>query len=166
MELAPSIRDRLTGLSSDIRYLQVIPMASRIEAMRGPWRVGATLFSAFGILALLVASMGVYSVLSFAVARRRREIGIRSALGAQRRDLMVMVVSRAAWLVGAGLTAGLAVALLTGRFLESVLFGVPTVNPTVFGLVAVVLIAAGLVAAWLPARKATAIDPVGAMAVE
>ncbi len=165
-ELARAIRDRLTALSSDIRYVRVIPMASRIEAMRGPWRVGATLFTIFGVLALLVASLGLYSVLSFAVARRSREIGIRSALGAQRRDLVTMVVVRAARLVGAGLIFGLIVAVLTGRFMESVLFGVPTLNPLVFGLVALVLVTAGLLAAWVPALKATAIDPAGAMTAE
>ena len=141
-------------------------MATRIEAMRGPWRTGATLFSVFGVLALLVASLGLYSVLSFAVARRSREIGIRSALGAQRRDLVTLVVARAARLVGGGLAVGLGVAVLTGRFMESVLFGVPTLNPMVFGLVALVLASAGLVAAWVPALKATAVDPLGAMSVQ
>ncbi len=165
-ELVQPIRDRLAALSSDIRYVHVIAMASRIEAMRGPWRVGATLFSAFGVLALLVASLGLYSVLSFAVVRRSREIGIRSALGAQRRDLVAMVMTRTARLVGAGLLIGIGVAVLTGRFLEAALFGVATVNPTVFGVVAAVLIAAGLLAAWVPAWKATTIDPVGAMAAD
>lgn len=165
-ELVQPIRDRLATLSSDIRYVNVIAMTSRIERMRGPWRVGATLFSVFGILALLVASLGLYSVLSFAVARRSREIGIRAALGAQRRDLVAMVVSRATRLVGAGLAIGVVVAALAGRLMEAVLFGVPTVNPVVFGVVAVVLIAAGLLAAWAPAWKATSIDPVGAMAAE
>ena len=113
-----------------------------------------------------MASLGLYSVLSFDVARRSREIGIRSALGAQRRDLVTMVVTSAARLVGAGLVVGIGVAVLTGRFMEAVLFGVPTVNPAVFGVVAVVLVAAGLLAAWVPAWKVTAVDPVGAMAAE
>ncbi len=165
-ELVQPIRDRLAALSGDIRYVHVIAMTSRVEAMRGPWRVGATVFSAFGVLALVVASLGLYSVLSFDVARRRREIGIRSALGAQRRDLVTMVVTSAARLVGAGLVVGIGVAVLTGRFMEAVLFGVPTVNPAVFGVVAVVLVAAGLLAAWVPAWKVTAVDPVGAMAAE
>ena len=165
-QLVEPIRERLAGLSSDVRFVHVIDMASRVDNMRGPWRVGATIFSVFGLLALLVASLGLYSVLSFAVARRSREIGIRAALGAQRGDLVAMVVSRAARLVGAGLVLGLGAAVLLGRFLEAVLFGVPTVNPVVFGGVAVVLVAAGLFAAWLPAWKATAIDPVEAMVAE
>lgn len=165
-ELVQPIRDRLAALSGDIRYVHVIAMTSRVEAMRGPWRVGATVFSAFGVLALVVASLGLYSVLSFDVARRSREIGIRSALGAQSRDLVTMVVTSAARLVGAGLVVGIGVAVLTGRFMEAVLFGVPTVNPAVFGVVAVVLVATGLLAAWVPAWKVTAVDPVGAMAAE
>lgn len=165
-ELVQPIRARLAELSSDVRFVNVLPMTSRVEGMRGPWRVGATLFSVFGFLALGVASLGLYSVLSFAVARRSREIGIRSALGAQRRDLVAMVVTRAARLVGIGLIVGLGIAVLTGRFMDTVLFGVPTLNLTVFGGVAAVLVAAGLLAAWVPAWKATAIDPVAAMAAE
>lgn len=164
--LVEPLRQRLMTLSSDIRYVHVIPQVSRIRAMRESWRVGATLFTAFGVLALIVASLGLYSVLSFAVVRRSREIGIRAALGAQRRDLVTMVVFRAARLVGAGLLGGLVIALIAGRFLEAVLFDVPTVNPLVFGGVAVVLAGAGLLAAWVPAWHATAIDPAGAMAAE
>lgn len=161
-----SIRDRLTTLSSEIRYVHVLPMSDRIDRMRGSWKVGATLFSVFGLLALVVASLGLYSVLAFAVARRSREIGIRSALGAQRWDLVSMVVRRAARLIGIGLVVGVLLAALMGRSLEAVLFGVPAVNPMVFSLVAIVLIGAGLAAAWIPAWNATAIDPVGAMAAE
>ena len=166
MELSQSIRERMATLSTEIRFVTAIPMPERIDGMRGQWRVGATLFSLFGALALLVAALGIYSALAFAVARQRREIGIRAALGAQGRDLVTMVVKRAASLIGAGLLSGIGVALLGGRFMESVLFGVPSANPGVFGIVAVVLISAGLSAAWVPARKATAIDPAGAMGAE
>jgi len=166
LDLVEPIRDRISSLSSEVRYVQVLPMSTRIDAMRGSWRVGATLFSIFGLLALAVASLGLYSVLSFAVARRSREIGIRSALGAGRRDLVAMVISRAGTLVGVGLMVGIGVALLLGRFLESVLFGVPAVNPAVFGIVVAALVVAGLLAAWVPARRATAIDPTRAMAAE
>lgn len=165
-EMVQKIRSRLAAMSTDIRYVHVLSMATRVESMRGPWRVGATVFSAFGILALVVASLGLYSVLSFAVAKRSREIGIRAALGAQRLDLVVLVVTNAVRLVGVGLLIGLGVAMLTGRLMESVLFGVPSVNPTVFGIVALVLGAAGLLAAGVPAWKAAAIDPAGAMAAE
>jgi len=166
MELAQPIRDRLVAMSSDVRWVSVLPMISRVESLQGPWRIGATLFTAFGLLALLVASLGLYSVLAFVVARQSREIGIRAALGAQRRELVAMVLVRAGRLVGFGLVVGIAVAAFAGRFLESLLFGVPTVNPIVFGGVAVMFAGAGLIAAWIPAWKATSIDPVGAMAAE
>jgi hypothetical protein len=165
-DLVKPIRTRMAALSSDIRYVQVLPMGNRIESMRGPWRVGATLCSAFGLLALLVAALGLYSVLSFTVARQSREIGIRSALGAQRRDVVGMVVARAVRLVGAGLVTGLVASALAGHFLQSVLFGVPTIDAWVFGIVAATLAAAGLLAAWVPASRATAVDPVAAMAAE
>lgn len=165
-ELAQPIRDRLASMSSDIRYVFAVPMAARLDAMRGTWRLGATLFSAFGLLALIVASFGLYSVLAFAVARRSREIGIRSALGAKRQDLVTMVMARAARLIGGGLVIGMGIATLAGRFMQSVLFDVPTLNPVVFGVVAIVLAVAGLLAAWAPALRATAIQPVRAMALD
>lgn len=164
--IVPALRERMASLGSDIRYVSATPQVSRIRSMRGSWRVGATLFTAFGVLALVVASLGLYSVLSFAVAQRSREIGIRAALGAQRGDLLRLIVARAARLVAAGLVGGLAIALLTGRFLEAVLLDVPTVNPTVFAAVAAALAAAALLAAWVPAWRAAAIDPAGAMSAE
>ncbi len=161
-----SIRERVAAVSPEIRYVHVAPMEARVDAWRGPWQMGATLFSVFGALALIVAALGLYSVLAFAVVRRRREIGIRAALGARRTDLVVMVVSRAARLIVGGLALGIVVALLAGRFLESVLFGVATVSVPVYGAVAVVLGAVGLLAAWIPASRAIAVDPVGAIAAE
>lgn len=124
------------------------------------------LFTVFGILALLVASLGLYSVLSFSVARRSREIGIRSALGAQRGDLVSMVLRNAARLLGAGLVVGIGIAVFTGRFLESLLFDVSPVDPLVFGAVALALVAVGLLAAWVPAWRATAVDPLRVLAAE
>lgn len=165
-DLVKPIRTRMAALSSDIRYVHVLTMGNRIESMRGPWRVGATLFSAFGLLALAVAALGLYSVLSFTVARQSREIGIRSALGAQRRDVVGMVVARAVRLIGAGLMTGLGISVLTGHFMQAMLFGVPTIDAWVFGIVAATLAAAGLLAAWVPASRATAVDPVAAMAAE
>ncbi len=165
-ELVSSIRERVAAVSGDVRYVHVVPMSGRIEAWQGPWRMGATLFTAFGVLALLVAAVGVYSVLAFSVARRRREIGIRAALGAERSALVAMVVRHAVRLVVVGLAAGLVAAVFIGRALDSVLFGVPGMSPGVIGVVAAVLVGAGLLAAWLPARRATAIDPVGAIAAE
>jgi len=165
-EIVVPIRERMAALSGDVRFVSVAPMPSRVAAMRGSWRVGATLFTLFGALALLVASLGLYSVLAFGVARRRREIGIRAALGARRHDLVGMVVRRAVWMLWAGLVVGIALAIFAGRFMDAVLFGVPAVSPVVFLVVGATLCASGVLAAWLPARRATAIDPATAMAAE
>lgn len=164
--LAGAVRERVAAVSSEIRYVHVVPMNGRTDAWRGPWRMGATLFSIFGALALAVAALGLYSVLAFSVARRRREIGIRAALGARRSNLAVMVVGRAARLIAMGLILGILVALVAGRFLEAVLFGVPTVSVPVFGAVVVLLGSVGLLAACVPAWRAIAVDPVGAIAAE
>jgi predicted permease len=163
LELVEPIRGRLSAMSSDIRWVAVSPMTSRIDAMLGPWRTGATLFAAFGVLALVLASIGLYGVLSFSVVRRRREIGIRAALGARRIELLTMVLARAARIAGAGLLAGTVVALLAARSLEAVLFDVPATSPRIVAGVALLLSITALLAAWVPAWRATSIDPAGAM---
>jgi len=121
------------------------------------------MFSAFGVLALLVASLGLYSALAFDVARRKRELGIRAALGARRQDLIRMIMRQAFRLVIGGLVAGAAVVVVAGRILDSVLFGVTAKDPMVFGLVAATLLGAGLFAALVPAWNATTIDPAATM---
>lgn len=163
VELVRPLRERLNALSSDIRYVHVTPIAGRVERMLGPWRVGAIVFSAFGVLALFLASLGLYSVLAFSVTRRRREIGIRAALGARRADLIRMVVMQAGRFVVGGLVLGSGAALAGGRLMDAVLFGVPHTDVSVFVMVGISLLAAGLVASWVPALKATAVDPVEAI---
>ncbi len=156
-------RALVAGLSSDVRYVRVNPLGQQVDRLMGPWRVGAAMFTAFGVLALLVASLGLYSVLAFGVARRKRELGIRAALGARRQDLIRMIMRQAFRLVIGGLVAGAAVVVVAGRILDSVLFGVTAKDPMVFGLVAATLLGAGLFAALVPAWNATTIDPAATM---
>jgi len=126
----------------------------------------ARLCSAFAILALVIACVGLYGAVSYNVARRTGEIGIRMALGAERRVVVQMVLREVLVLATAGLSAGLAVALTTSRFVGSFLYGLKPNDPMALGLAAVILLSAVLIAGYAPARKASRIDPVTALRVD
>ena len=126
-------------------------------------RFTAILLGAFASLALLLAGFGLYGVMAYSVAQRRREIGIRMALGAQAADVRSLVVSQAVRLGAAGLAIGLAGALAVTRVLDSLLFGVSASDPLTFAAVAAALITVLLLAAYLPARRATRVDPIVAL---
>ncbi len=113
----------------------------------------------FALIALLVSTAGIYGVLSYAVQSRTREIGIRAALGASGRQLVSMVMGQSMRLILAGLVLGTVGALASGRFLSSLLFGVRPWDPISLAGAGIVLGAAGLLASWVPARRAVAIDP-------
>ena len=131
-----------------------------------PAKVGATLLGAFGSLALLLATVGIYGVASFAVARRTREIGIRSALGAQRSDVFRLVVGESMRRVAIGLAAGLLGALGLARVLASQLYGVGAVDPVTFIATPLILGGVAFVASWVPARRAARVDPLVALRSE
>jgi len=131
-----------------------------------PAKVGAAFLGAFGALALLIATVGIYGVASFAVARRTREIGIRAALGAQRRDLLRLVVVESMRRVAIGLAIGLAGALGFARLVASQLYGVGPVDPLTFTATPLILGAVALVASWVPARRAARVDPVVALTAQ
>lgn len=124
------------------------------------------LTNAFAAAALVLASLGIYGIVSFSVARRTPEIGIRVALGAQPRQLVAMVIREGMAPVVAGLVAGLSCALLIGRLLASQLFGISPRDPLTFSVVAVVLIGVAACACWIPARRALRIDPITALRFE
>jgi ABC-type antimicrobial peptide transport system permease subunit len=131
----------------------------------GP-RLAAGMGTALGALALLLAMMGLYSVMTYAVSQRTREIGIRMALGAQIQDVLNMVLRQGLILVLVGIGLGLGVSLLVTRALASLLLGIGTTDPFTFGVVAAVLLVVALLACYIPARRATRVDPLKALRYE
>jgi len=122
-------------------------------------RLVSTLTGVFGLLALALATVGVFSVVNYSASRRTREIGIRLALGAQRADILRMILKEALFIVLAGVIAGMFMAIASGRLLASLMFANSSIDTSVYIVVALMLIAIAMLACCLPAYKATRVDP-------
>jgi putative ABC transport system permease protein len=138
-------------------------MSARIATATSQSRLIAVLLGLFAAVALSLAVMGIYGVLSFAVAQRTGEIGIRMALGAERRSVLALVLRDGAVLATVGLAIGIVAALALTRVLRTMLFGVTTTDPLTYAAMAGALAVAVLVASWIPARRAAGVDPVIAL---
>ncbi len=144
-------------------YVTVQPFEDLIDAEQRAWRVGATLFAAFGGLALLVAAVGLYGVIAYSVAQRMHELGIRSALGARAANLVRLVVGQSVRLAGIGTLLGIGLALLGARWIQPLLFRQSATDPVVYGSVAAVLVGVALASSAAPALRATRADPNAAL---
>ncbi len=131
-----------------------------------PWQLGARLFSAFGLLALLIAAIGVYSTLAYTFSQRTHEIGVRIALGARTGDIVRLVLRDGMRVVVAGVAIGIALAFVLGRLVESLLYGVSAHDPLTISLTATMLLGVAALAAVIPARRATRVDPASALRAE
>ncbi|MDQ3652168.1 MAG: ABC transporter permease [Acidobacteriota bacterium] len=164
--LAAAIRDQVKELDPNQPVTAIRTMSEVIS--RSVWqpRLYAILFGVFAAVALLLASVGIYGVMSYAVAQRTHEIGIRMALGAQRGDVLRLVIGQGMWLVMVGVGIGVLASLALTRLMGSLLFGVGATDPVTFAGVAVLLAAAALIACYIPARRATKVDPMIALRYE
>ncbi len=160
---AESIRRDLQKLMPGDSYLQATPVKEIFDPVVRSWRLGATLFVAFGGLALLLATLGLYSVIAYSVAQRAQELGVRVALGALAGDVMRLVLRQGLRLAAGGVVLGGAIALWAGKFVKPLLFQVSPRDPMVFALVTVSLLGAALVASLIPALRATRVDPITAL---
>jgi predicted lysophospholipase L1 biosynthesis ABC-type transport system permease subunit len=165
-EPADILRD-LRGIARDIDPRIAIdaaaPMEQIVASLTTRPRFYAALLSAFGAIAGFIAVIGLYGVLSYVVSQRTKEIGVRMALGAQRAAVLKLVLRQGAIIVAIGVVAGIVGAVGLTRYLEGMLFGLGTLDATTFAAVAVAFAAVALAAAYLPARRATAIDPLAAL---
>jgi putative ABC transport system permease protein len=159
----PAIRERLQSVDPDLDIGPLRTLDERIAGRLTAPRFNMMLGGLFAMLAAAIALTGVYGVVSFAVARRTREIGVRMALGARPRSIARMVLARGLWLATAGLVLGLLGAFAMTRLLRSLLVGVEPADPATFAGVAVALLAVALAAVWAPARRAAGLDPVTAL---
>jgi putative ABC transport system permease protein len=156
--LARSVAAALTAVDSGLAFT-FRPLDEQIDASLIQERLVAMLSGFFGALALVLAGLGLYGVTSYAVTRRRNEIGIRMALGAQRSDVVTLVLRRSLVVTAIGITAGLAGAAAVTRYLQGMLFGLTPLDPATFVGVALLLAAVAAVAAYVPARRAAGVDP-------
>jgi putative ABC transport system permease protein len=164
--LAPDLRTAVAAVDRDLPLNDIESMSTVMgETVRKP-KFTATLLAAFGGAALLIAAVGLYGVMSFDVARQTRDIGVRIALGATPSQVRQRVVSRGVRLTLTGLALGLAGALAAGRLLEGLLFGITTTDLPAFTVAAGAMLAVALLASWLPARRATKVDPIVALRAE
>ena len=153
------VRAEIRRAAPDLPIAGTLTMDEAVAASVAAPRFRTLLLGLFASTAMLIATCGLYGLMAYAVAQRRREIGVRMALGATRRDVLRFVLLRALGVVVAGLVVGLGGAAAVTRVLQRFLFGVTPTDPIVFASVTLVLLAVGLLAAWLPARRATRIDP-------
>ena len=166
LAVVPFLREAATATDPQARLGSVMTMEARLSTAVAEPRFYAVFVGSFAGVALLLAALGIFGLLSYTVAQRRGEIGIRMALGARRSDILALVARQAAVLVAVGAATGMAGAAASSRVLESLLYGVATDDLLTFAAAPLVLVAVALVACWLPARRATRIDPIEALRVE
>ncbi|MES1240375.1 MAG: ABC transporter permease [Acidobacteriota bacterium] len=163
LALVPALRGEMREMDPYLPLSAVKSLREHLKISVFAQRLAASFLGAFGLLALVLATVGLYSVIRYAVSQRTREMGVRAALGAQAGDITRLVVKEGMVLAGAGLGLGLLASVGITRFLESLLLGVSATDPAVFVSVAALLAAVCAAACWLPARQAAAVDPMVAL---
>ncbi len=166
LPLINQVRAEVKALDSDLPLTNVETMQEHMRLLLGPARLLALLSSAFGVLALLLAAVGLYGVMAYTVGNRTHEIGIRMALGAPTAGVRNLVIGQGMRLALVGIALGLIAAFALTRVLESVLYGVGATDPLTFISVAGLLLAVALMACFIPARRATKVDPLVALRYE
>jgi putative ABC transport system permease protein len=162
----PEVRQLMRSLNPNLPVTEAMPLSNVTAIGLVPQRVAASVAGTLGLVGLLLAAIGIYGVTAYAVSRRTREIGIRIALGADERAVMRLILRQGLTLAGIGVTVGLAIAAAGSKLLESLLFGVRGPDPVTFAGACVLFTVVTLIATYVPARRALAVDPVGALRAE
>jgi putative ABC transport system permease protein len=166
LALVGPIRQIVSELDRDLPIANVATMDARMDTAVARPRLQTIVFSVFALVAILLAAVGIYGVMSYSVSQRAKEIGIRLALGSSRRDVVALVFRNGFVLVAAGIVLGLAAALALARVMRTMVFQVSTTDPMVFGAIALLLLATAACAAWIPARRAARLDPLVTLRAE
>ena len=164
--MTESVREAIHSLDPDLPLAKVATLTTLVDDSLSQPRFSMLLLGSFGMLALLLASIGMYGVISYSVMQRTQEIGIRMALGAERRNVFGMVLGQGARLAGLGIAIGLAAALGVTRTMASFLYGVQPTDPLTFAAVSLLLVGIALLACYIPARRAMRVDPMVALRYE
>ena len=164
--IASAVQREARAMDAAMPMFEVETLATQVEASLAQERLVATLSSGFGLLALLLCCLGLYGILSYTIAQQTKEIGIRMALGAARRDVLWLVLRDALRLVSFGVLLGLPAALAASRLIASQLFGLSAADPLTIGAATLLLLIVAVLAAYLPAQRATRIDPLTALRFE
>jgi predicted permease len=164
--LVPAIRRLVQGLASNMPYASVEVYSEMIAWQLQPWRLGATMFTAFGLAALLIAGIGLYSVMAYGVSHRTREIGVRMALGAQAWDVIRLVAWQSSRAVAIGLALGTGTALVASRWVAEMLYETSPRDPAIIAGATLALAATAVVASIIPARRSASVDPANAIRTE
>jgi putative ABC transport system permease protein len=166
VQIASELKNTVASVNHDVPVSQISPLKSWVaEAMAEP-RSTSALFAVFAALALLLGAVGIYGVISYSVAQRTREIGIRMALGARRQEVLLLVVGQGAKLALAGVGIGIVGGLMLTRLMSGLLYGVHATDPVTYGEVAILLMLVALAACFIPARRAMRVDPMVALRYE
>jgi predicted permease len=161
--IVPSLRAAVQRVDANLPMLDIRTQQEQIDATTQQERMFASLTAGFGVLALTLACVGIYGIMAYTVSQRTNEIGIRLALGAERGQVRGLVLREAAWLAIFGVVAGLAVALALGRLVKSMLYGLQPTDPPSLAAAASLLLAVALLASWMPALRASRVDPMVAL---
>jgi putative ABC transport system permease protein len=164
--LIPSVRELVRTVDSNASIDAIHTMDEMVGYSTARQRFYAVLLGIFAAVAGLLAAIGVYGVLAYSVVQRTQEIGVRMALGAERRQVMALILRRGMAVAASGITVGIAGAFAGARYMQSMLFGVEPRDPATFATVAVAFAVIAVIASYLPARRATRVDPVVALRVE
>lgn len=161
-----SIRAAIQGTTANLPFAEVTPIADLVAPSIRPWRLGSAMFGGFALLALVLSAVGLYGVLAYTVAQRTHEMGVRVAMGAQRLDVLRMMVAQGVGIAAVGAVLGAVAALGAGQVLSSLMYGVSPRDPVVLLGAALLPIVVAAVASYLPARRASRVDPVVALRYE
>jgi predicted permease len=162
----PAVRTAIQNIDQDLPLTDIFRFDEAVQHQVWFLRVFGEIFFAFALIGLLMASVGIYAVMAHAAAGRTQEIGVRMALGATGRNIVALVMRRGLWQIAAGVTLGLAAGFPIARLMKSLPLGLSSTDPRIFLAVATVLATVGILACWLPARRAAALDPVKAIRYE